>query len=414
MTSIAGHAWFRDEGLQRVLALLNSDGGEARVVGGAVRNSLMALPVSDMDIATTLPPEAVVERAEQAGVKCVPTGLKHGTVTLVIDGKPFEITTLRRDVETYGRHAKVEFTQDWKADAERRDLTINALYADKDGVVHDYVGGLHDIETATIRFIGSAAERIEEDHLRILRFFRFFAVYGRGRPDADGLKASAAARKKLAFLSVERVWAELRKLFAAKDPFRALLWMRTSGVLTEVLPETEKWGIDAVPALIRAEERFGWQAEPMLRLAAIIPPVPERLNTMAERLKMSGAERKYLQQFSEFPDVPETLSEQQFRRMLYEHGTDGAITRLKLAMASAVGKGEDDLDALRRLGFLHKLLTLAEAWKKPVFPVKGADLVEKGFKPGPDMGSALAKLEEQWIASDFSMSKSELLAALVP
>lgn len=413
MTSIAGHAWFKDAGLQQVLALLNSDGGEARIVGGAVRNSLMGLPVSDMDIATTLLPEAVVERARQAGVKCVPTGLKHGTVTLVIGGRPFEVTTLRRDVETYGRHAKVEFTDDWKADAERRDLTINALYADKDGLVHDYVGGLQDIETATIRFIGSAAERIEEDHLRILRFFRFFAFYGKGRPDAEGLKASAAARKSVAFLSAERVWTELRKLFSAEDPFRALLWMRTAGVLTEVLPETEKWGIDTIPVLIRAEQKFGWSADPMLRLAAIVPPVPERLKAMAERLKMSGAERKYLQQFSEFPEVAETLSDRQFRRMLYEHGSDGAIARLKLSIASAVGKGEDDLDALGRLGFLGKLLDMAEKWEKPVFPVKGVDLIEKGFEPGPEMGSALSTLEEQWIDSDFTKSKADLIATLV-
>jgi poly(A) polymerase len=413
MTSIAGHAWFKDAGLQQVLALLNSDGGEARVVGGAVRNSLMGLPVSDMDIATTLLPEAVVERAFQAGIKCVPTGLKHGTVTLVVDGKPFEVTTLRRDVETDGRHAKVEFTADWKADAERRDLTINALYADSEGLVHDYVGGLEDIATATIRFIGSAAERIEEDHLRILRFFRFFAFYGKGRPDADGLKASAAARKSLVFLSAERIWAELRKLLSASDPFRALLWMRTAGVLTEVLPETEKWGIDTIPVLIRAEEKFGWSADPMLRLAAIVPPVRERLEAMAERLKMSGAERKYLQQFSEFPDVAETLSDRQFRRMLYDHGSDGAVARLKLAIASTVGKGEDDLDALRRLGFLRKLLSVAETWERPVFPVKGADLIKKGFEPGPDMGSALSKLEEQWVESDFEKSKADLIATLV-
>jgi poly(A) polymerase len=323
------------------------------------------------------------------------------------------VTTLRRDVETDGRHAKVEFTRDWKADAERRDLTINALYADRDGLVHDYVGGLGDIETATIRFIGSAAERIAEDHLRILRFFRFFAFYGRGRPDADGLKASAAARKSLAFLSAERVWAELRKLLSAGDPFRALLWMRTAGVLTEVLPETEKWGIDAIPALIRAEQKFGWSADPMLRLAAIVPPVPARLEAMAERLRMSGAEQKYLIRFSEFPEVPETLSDRQFRRTLYEHGRDGATVRLKLSIALAVGKGEDDLDAFGRLGLLSRLLDMAEKWERPVFPVKGADLIEKGFEPGPDVGSALSKLEEQWIASDFEKSKADLIATLV-
>lgn len=412
MTSVADQAWFRDPDLQRVLALLNGDGGAARVVGGAVRNSLMCLPVSDMDVATTLLPEAVIERAKKAGIKSVPTGLKHGTVTLVAGGRPFEVTTLRRDVETDGRRAKVEFTDDWKTDAARRDLTINALYADADGKVHDYFGGLDDIGSGTIRFIGSAAERIAEDYLRVLRFFRFFAFYGRGRPDPEGLKASAAARKQLGSLSAERVWAELRKLLSAGDPFRALLWMRTAGVLTEILPETEKWGIDAIPGLIRAEAKFGWAADPMLRLAAIVPPVSERLQAMAERLKMSGTERRVLLQFADCPDMEETLSDTQFRTLLYRHGAEGAIAKLRLAVAASLDKGEHDLDALRRLGFQRRLLTLAESWTRPVFPVKGADLIEKGIQPGPDMGAALARLEKQWLESDFAKSKADLIAAL--
>lgn len=412
MTSIAGHAWFRDPALQRVLSLLNDENGEARIVGGAVRNSLMGLAVSDMDIATTLLPDVVIERAEKAGVKCVPTGLKHGTVTLVIDSRPFEVTTLRRDVETDGRHATVEFTRDWKADAERRDLTINALYADKDGMVHDYVGGLQDIETATVRFIGSATDRIAEDYLRVLRFFRFFAIYGRGRPDAEGLRASAAARKKLSSLSAERVWSEMKKLLGAADPFRALLWMRTAGVLTEILPETEKWGIDGIPGLMLAESKFGWVANPMLRLEAIVPPVADRLNAMAERLKMSGAERKFLQQFADFPDVAETISEAQFRILLYENGPEGAIARLKLKIASAVAKGDDDFEALGRIAAFGKLLKIAETWRKPVFPLKGSDLIERGISPGPEMGEVLNGLERAWIASDFQRSKENLLATL--
>jgi poly(A) polymerase len=184
-------------------------------------------------------------------------------------------------------------------------------------------------------------------------------------------------------------------------------------VLTEVLPETEKWGIDAIPALIRAEGKFDWNADPMLRLAAIVPPVAERLKAMADRLKMSGTERKYLQQFSEFPDVPETLSDRQFRRMLYEQGRDGAVARLRLSVASWVGKGDDDIEALRRLGFLRKLLAAAETWEKPTFPVKGADLIEMGFQPGPDVGSALSQLEERWIESDFEKSRADLIATLV-
>ncbi len=236
MSGIAGQSWFSKPGLQRIFSLLNADGGEARVVGGAVRNALMGLPVGDIDMATTLPPQDVVERAKDAGIKAVPTGIDHGTVTLVVDGEGYEVTTLRRDVTTDGRHAEVAFGTDWKEDAERRDLTINALYADASGEVIDLIGGLADIETKTVRFIGDAATRIAEDHLRILRFFRFFAYYGSGRPDADGLRASARAKDKLSTLSAERVWSEMKKLLSADDPSRALLWMRQAGVLAQILP----------------------------------------------------------------------------------------------------------------------------------------------------------------------------------
>jgi poly(A) polymerase len=411
MTSVAGETWFKDAALTRVFTLLNADGGDARVVGGAVRNSLMGLPVSDMDIATTLKPEQVMARAEAAGIKCVPTGIKHGTVTLVIDGRPFEVTTLRRDVSTDGRHAQVAFTDDWRADAERRDLTVNALYADAIGDVHDYVGGLADIDTATIRFIGDAATRIEEDHLRILRFFRFFAHYGRGRPDAAGLKACAAARSRLQSLSVERVWAELKKLLSARDPGRALLWMRTAGVLTDVLPESEKWGIDAIPGLVAAEAAYGWSPDPLLRLAAIIPPVDSRVEAMADRLKLSGAERAVLVDWAVAAEIKPDLSEKDLRVALYGAGKIGAIHRIKLALAGQVSKGDDDLDALARRGGLKRLLDLADAWEKPVMPVKGSDLIEKGFVPGAEMGAALKRIEERWIASDFKADKQTLLSA---
>ena len=412
MTSVAGESWFQNAGLQRVLGLLNSDGGEARVVGGAVRNSLMGLPVSDMDIATSLLPEEVQRRAEVAGVKCVPTGIKHGTVTLVVDGHPFEVTTLRRDVETDGRHAQVEFTTDWRADAERRDLTINALYADQTGLVHDYTGGLEDIEKANIRFIGDAAERIAEDHLRILRFFRFFAHYGRGRPDASGIKASAAAREKIRTLSAERVWSEMKKLLSANDPFRALLWMRTAGVLNVVLPETEKWGIDTMPLLIAAEEKFGWPPDAMLRLAAIVPPDAERLAATADRLKLSTMERDYLNAFASYPKISDELSGSQFDEMLYRNGASGAEAGLKIALAHALPRAEHDPAALARVGRLASLLDRTLKWEKPVMPVKGADLIASGLNAGPVIGEKLGRLEDLWVSSNFKLTKDELLAKL--
>ncbi|MEB3042127.1 CCA tRNA nucleotidyltransferase [Rhizobium mulingense] len=418
MTGIADQAWFRDPALGRILALLNADhgggaeGGEARVVGGAVRNSLMGLPVSDIDIATTLRPEAVMERAAAAGVKAVPTGLQHGTVTLVIDGKPFEVTTLRTDVETDGRHAKVAFSTDWKADAERRDLTINALYADAEGEVVDLVGGLADIEARNIRFIGDAATRIAEDHLRILRFFRFFAYYGSRRPDAEGLKACAAARSKLKTLSAERVWSELRKLLGAADPGRALLWMRQVAVLTEILPESERWGIDAIPSLVATEKALGWAPDPLLRLAAIVPPDAARLEALAARLKLSNAEAATLKAWAITAPVNDEMTSAAFERLLYRNGADGITMRLKLALGVARRKAESDLDEMARTARLGKLLDQAITWKKPQFPVNGADVIAAGTPSGPRVGEVLAELENQWVEENFASDREALLARL--
>ncbi len=412
MTTIAGETWFRDVALGRVLALLNADGGEARVVGGAVRNSLMGLDVADIDVATTLLPETVVERAQAAGIKSVPTGIAHGTVTLVIDGKPFEVTTLRRDVETDGRHAEVAFSTDWQADAERRDLTINALYATESGEVIDLVGGLADLETRTIRFIGDAATRIAEDHLRILRFFRFFAYYGSGRPDAAGLRACAGARATLASLSAERVWSEMKKLLAAPDPGRALLWMRQVNVLTDILPETEKWGIDAIPGLVATEKALGWTPDALLRLASIVPPDAERLAKLAVRLRLSKGEATRLAVWAQAPVIDDEMSGPAFQRLLYEYGPEGIRTRLKLALAVARGKAEGDLAEMARTARVGKLLERTESWKKPVFPISGADALKAGLEPGPKVGEVLADLERRWVAENFVPDRAALLIRL--
>jgi poly(A) polymerase len=413
MTTVAGEKWFREESLQRVLSLLNADGGEGRVVGGALRNSLMGLPVADIDIATTLLPEAVIERAAAAGIKAVPTGIAHGTVTLVVEGEPFEVTTLRKDVETDGRHAQVAFSSDWQTDADRRDLTINALYANSDGEIIDLVGGLPDIEKRNIRFIGDAATRIAEDHLRILRFFRFFAHYGIGRPDADGLRACAGARAKLKSLSAERVWSETKKLLAAKDPGRALLWMRQVSVLTEILPETEKWGIDAIPGLVVAEQALGWAPDAMLRLAAIVPPDAERLAKLADRLRLSKSEAARLQAWATAPVIKDDMSEAAFDRLLYRQSSgDGVTMRLKLALAVARSKVEGDFEEMSRAARLGKLLELATRWKKPTFPLTGADALAAGVAAGPRVGEMLGTLEQQWLDANFSIDRATLLARL--
>ncbi|MEO1398202.1 MAG: CCA tRNA nucleotidyltransferase, partial [Pseudomonadota bacterium] len=293
--------WLQEPSLQKILHLLSSDGGEARVNGGAVRNALMGEPIADIDIATTLEPQQIIDRARAANVKSVPTGIDHGTVTLVTGNHAYEVTTLRSDVETDGRHAVVRFGTDWKEDAGRRDLTMNALYCDALGTVFDPLGGYEDVLHRRVRFIGEAIERIREDRLRILRFFRFFAWYGSFRPDANGLRACVREKNGLRNLSAERVWQELSKLLAAPDPSRALLWMRQTGVLSVVLEESENWGIDTIHGLVAVEKERNWQPDAVLRLMAIVPPNKERLDAMSTRLKLPNKVRDRLLDWASSP-----------------------------------------------------------------------------------------------------------------
>ncbi|WP_235890749.1 CCA tRNA nucleotidyltransferase [Pararhizobium mangrovi] len=394
------------------MRLLNRDEAETRVVGGAVRNALLDRPVDEVDLATTLKPEAVIERAGEAGLKSVPTGIEHGTVTLVIAGHSYEVTTLRSDVETDGRHATVAFGTDWQADAERRDLTINALYADADGAVIDPVGGLADLAAGTVRFIGDPETRIAEDYLRILRFFRFFAWYGSGRPEPEGLKACAREKDQIARLSAERVWSETRKLLAAPDPGRALLWMRQSGVLTAVLPETEKWGIDSVPAMVGTEKAFKWNPDALLRLMAIVPPETERLDALAKRLKLSRAEADRLEDWAEAPQVPYDIKDAAFDRLLYANKPPAVIDRLKLQLASARGRAITDSKAMVEAAAMSRLIERAKKWRRPSMPLGGADLKEQGVEEGPRMGRILARLEAAWLDSDFRLDRDALLERL--
>ena len=398
--------WLQDTSLQKLFDILEQDGAVARVAGGAVRNALMAKLASDVDLCTTLPPDHVVQRLEKAGEKAVPTGIEHGTVTAIIDGNPFEVTTLRQDVETDGRHAVVKFGTDWETDAKRRDFTINALYCDREGRVFDPVGGYQDIQDGEIRFIGDAGARIAEDSLRILRFFRFFAWYGDGRPDAAGLKACSANKHLLDGLSAERVWMELKKLLAADDPGRALLWMRTTGVLTRILPETEKWGIDALPGLIGLEDSETWQKDPMLRLMAMIRPHEDTVAGLSARLSLSNAESGRLQAWAgSEPPKPDTPTDD-LDKTLYKGSSEGIIDALRLEIVHLLGRDEAT-NANRALG----LLDHAESWKRPEMPVKGRDLVDLGFSSGPEMGAVLKKLENLWVEGGFKASKKDLLAS---
>lgn len=408
--SIADAQWLKDESLQRLLSVLSREGEEARIAGGSVRNTLLGEPVSDIDIATTTQPEDTTRRAEAAGFKVRPTGIEHGTVTVIAAGAAYEVTTLRADIDTDGRRAKVIFGRDWKQDVERRDFTINALYAEADGRVIDLVGGLHDLKTRRIRFIGDAEARIREDFLRILRFFRFFARYGAGRPDADGLKACAKLKEGLAQLSAERVWAELKKLLSSPDPSRALLWMRQASVLTAVLPESEKWGIDAIHGLIRAEQELGWPPDPVLRLQAMIPPHAARAKELAGRLKFSGVEADRLLAWTATENVAPDLLESEFAKKLYRGDRQGHDDRLRLALASARNRAFAEDGAPIDADGHARLLSFLESWRAPAFPLGGGDLVEMGMKEGPALGAALKELEDAWIQSGFTLVRGALLA----
>lgn len=397
--------WLKTRELQKLFDILNEGDGKAMVSGGAVRNTLMNLPASDVDLATTLLPDEVMHRVEEAGLKAVPTGIKHGTVTVVIDGIAFEVTTLREDIETDGRHAVVRFGTDWQADALRRDLTINGMFCDREGSVFDFVGGYADIERGVVRFIGEADTRIKEDALRILRFFRFFAWYGSGRPDASGLKASSANRDLVSGLSAERIWMEFRKLLAANDPSRALLWMRTTGVLSQVLPESENWGIDAIPILIRCEAGEGWEVDPLLRLMAMIRPHLETVTSLATRLKFSKAEAARLLAWAKSPKLDADTDIGTLQKMLYRHDPQGILDAMRLE--TALLQGRDEMDASRKMA---ALAGEASKWQNPEFPVQGQDLLDRGLQPGKDLGNTLKTLEDRWVESGFELSREELLS----
>lgn len=402
-------AFLKKDGLPRLFDALESAGGTARVNGGAVRNALIGMPVSDTDLSTDLPPRAVTATLEAAGIKVVPTGFEHGTVTAVVDGAGHEVTTLREDIETDGRRAVVRFGTDWRADAERRDFTMNALYCDRDGRLFDPLGGYADLAARRVRFIGDPDTRIAEDRLRILRFFRFFAWYGASRPDPEGLKACTRHRGELGNLSAERVWKEIRRLLEAPDPSRGLLWMRQTGVLTAVLPETEKWGIDLIAPLVATEKKGGWAPDPLLRLAAMIPPDVARIEALAVRLKLSAEETRHLTGWARLAPVRITPDFGELRKAIYSHGRQPVMYRLRLTTANAMmNEGVRG----RRFRAAMEATARAEAWQAPVLPVGGRDLGALGFEPGPKMGETLAALEQRWIDSDFELTREQLLGAL--
>jgi poly(A) polymerase len=377
-------AWMDEPPVRALLAALARGGIAARFVGGCVRNTVLGRPVDDIDIAVDKPPETVMRALEAADLRVVPTGLKHGTVTAIVKGRPFELTTLRRDLETDGRRAVVAFTDDWRADAERRDFTFNALYADPDGTIWDPFDGRADLLAGRVRFIGDPDQRIAEDRLRVLRFFRFYAWFGKPPLDSAGFDACRRNAGTLSSLSGERVRKELLRLLAAPAPADALEAMAEAGALDHWLPEYA--GSARLKGLIAREEA----PDQLRRLAAIVSPPA---TAVAKRLRLSTQQSLRLQLMLE-PAVPGDLENR--RAALYRLGTSLFIDRVLLEAP----------------GDWRAALALAHSWTPPVLPISGADALALGLKPGPQVGALLEAVERWWIAGDFLADRAACLAEL--
>jgi poly(A) polymerase len=390
--------WLTTGPLARLLAVLNKDGEEARPIGGAVRNALLGEPIHEIDIATTALPDEVVRRAQQAHFKPVPTGIDHGTVTVVVDGHPLEVTTLREDVETYGRKAKVAFGRDWKRDAERRDFTINALSVSADGTVHDYVGGLDDLPSRRVRFIGDAATRIAEDFLRILRYFRIHAAYGRGAFDPAALHACIAAREGLRGLSAERVQIELVKLLVAPGASASLKAMGDAGLLLILLGGVTYH--ESFDQMMAVEQRLGVAADATRRLAALAVAIPEDAERLEQRLRLSNKDTDRLDSMAHRWRRWSSLDEAGARVRLYKLGEARYRDRMMLAFAR-VGPAID-------FERMTKLVTLPQRSPPPKLPFKAADFLARGLSPGPALGAALAQAENDWIDAGFPLDPATL------
>ena len=395
--------WMTARETVAVLSALGAEGQTVRFVGGCVRDAFLGRPVADVDFATPDPPASVVRLLEKAGIQGLPTGIAHGTVTAVAGADHFEVTTLRRDVETDGRRAKVAFTDDWAGDAARRDFTINALYCDADGTLYDPTGGLNDLAAGRIRFIGAPDQRIREDVLRILRFFRFHAWYGRAAVDADGLAACRMLADRLATLSGERMAGEMFRLLDAPAPSRTLGLMAGAGVLAQVLPEADER--DRLTGLTRLCRLETGELAPdhLRRLAALIALTPANTDRVAARLKLSNAQRDRLRRLAApAPAVQLGMTPKQARAAVYRMGR-GAFTDVLLLRAAE--------DAAPASAVVH-LLDSVRGWQPPEVPVRGEDVEALGVSRGPVVGRLLARIEAWWVASDFRPGRAEALAKL--
>jgi poly(A) polymerase len=399
--ALADRTWLDAAPTRRLVAILDAAGIDFRFVGGAVRDGLLGRPVADIDLATPATPEMVVAALAAAGCKSIPTGIAHGTVTALVDGRPFEITTLRRDVETDGRHAIVAFTDDWRIDAARRDFTINALYADSRGEILDLFGGAADARAGRVRFIGDPRARIREDALRILRFFRFHARFGSGAPDPAGLAACAELAGMIDGLSAERIRVEVLKLLAAPAPQEAWTAMIESGVMAHVVEDATRIG--DLAALVALEARLDLAPDPVRRLAALIGSMtPSRIADLKSRLKLSNRDADQLAGL-DAPGRVALVEARAFGRALYR--AEPAWVR-DAALLAHIRLGAPSVAAL------VEFIAFIPGWSEPSFPLGGEDLIAMGISPGPRMGNLLSAVESWWRALDFAPDRRACLAEL--
>jgi len=403
MTSIPPQPWMTEPATRAVLEALAQANIKARFVGGCVRDALLRRPaaeIADIDIATPARPEEIVAALDKAGIKAVPTGIEHGTVTAVVPPRHYEITTLRRDVETFGRRARVAFDADWSEDAARRDFTMNAIYLDPDGTVHDPVGGLADLAAQRVRFVGDPATRIAEDVLRVLRYYRFQARFGSGVGDTAARAACRAAAPLLPSLSAERVAQELMRLLRVADPVAALRMMQEDRVLAAILPEAAR--LDRLARLIPLEPGEGDGPDALLRLAALVAVDARGAVATAERLRLSNARRDRLVGLARPWPLDPAADVRAQQLAMYRLGTD---RYRDLALLTTADGGMDR----RRLA---ELLALAEGWASPQFPLAGGDVTALGIPPGPRVGRLLAELRRWWEETDFSADRDACVQKL--
>ena len=399
-------AWLQAPAINRLVAALADGGSDVRFVGGAVRDALIGWPVRDIDVATPLPPDIVTLRLERAGLRVLPTGLKHGTVTAICGARNIEVTTLRRDVTTDGRWALVAFTDDWLVDAGRRDLTFNALSARPDGTVFDYFEGRKDLYQGVVRFVGDPDERIREDVLRLLRFFRFHAWYGRSHPLADQLAATARQAVLLSSLSGERVRAEVLRLLAAPSADQVWALMHETGVVARLLPEAVR--TDCLARMVSADVALGLAPDPLLRLGSLLVDGEAGLAAVSTRLRLSRAENCRLAGFWPEPTDPVGgLSPGSVRLEMAARGSPATMDWLRFVFARTNHEGVSTVDHAH----LAAALTLA-GQRLPEFPVSGADVLAFGLEPGPQVGLLLRQLRKWWAAGAFAATRGEALAEL--